>query len=64
MQFSRGLRAGVLAGDMTLSVRLWKRPQVRVGGRYRVGPGPQGFQLVMFSGHVAPRSRLIVRFTI
>jgi hypothetical protein len=39
VQFSRGLRDDVLAGDITLSVRLWKRPQVKQGGRYRVGPG-------------------------
>ena len=39
MQFSRELRNDVLAGDITLSVRLWTRPQVRHGGRYRVGPG-------------------------
>jgi hypothetical protein len=39
MEFSRELRNDVLAGDITLSVRLWKRPQVKRGGRYRVGPG-------------------------
>ena len=39
MQFSRELREDVLAGDITLSVRLWQRPQVKEGGRYRVGPG-------------------------
>ena len=39
VEFSRDLRDDVLAGDITLSVRLWKRPQVREGGRYRVGPG-------------------------
>ncbi len=39
MEFSRELREDVLAGDVTLSVRLWKRPHVREGGRYRVGPG-------------------------
>lgn len=39
MEFSRELRADVLAGDITLTVRLWKRPRVRVGGRYRVGLG-------------------------
>jgi hypothetical protein len=33
------LRDGVLAVDITLSVRLWKRPQVKQGGRYRVGLG-------------------------
>ncbi|MFZ0090081.1 MAG: ASCH domain-containing protein [Solirubrobacteraceae bacterium] len=37
MQFSRELRDDVLAGDITLSVRLWKRPRVRQGGRYWVG---------------------------
>jgi hypothetical protein len=39
VQFSRELRNDVLAGDITLTVRLWKRQQVREGGRYRVGPG-------------------------
>jgi hypothetical protein len=39
VQFSRELRDDVLAGDITLSVRLWQRPQVKEGGRYRVGPG-------------------------
>jgi hypothetical protein len=39
VQFSRELRDDVLAGDITLSVRLWKRPQVKQGGRYRVGLG-------------------------
>src|SRR5215467_4335118 len=39
MEFSRELRDQVLAGDITVSFRLWRRPKVRVGGRYRVGPG-------------------------
>jgi len=39
VEFSRELRNDVLAGDITLSVRLWKRPQVKEGGRYRVGFG-------------------------
>jgi hypothetical protein len=39
VEFSRELRDDVLAGDITLSVRLWKRPRVKQGGRYRVGPG-------------------------
>ncbi len=39
MEFSRELRNDVLAGDITLSVRLWKQPRVKQGGRYRVGPG-------------------------
>jgi hypothetical protein len=37
--FSRELRDDVLAGDITLSVRLWKQPRVKEGRRYRVGPG-------------------------
>ena len=39
VEFSRELRNDVLAGDITLSVRLWKRARVKQGGRYRVGPG-------------------------
>ena len=39
MEFSPELRGDVLAGDITLSVRLWKRPRVKPGGRYRVGLG-------------------------
>ncbi len=39
MEFSRELRNDVLAGDITLSVRLWQRPRVKQGGRYRVGLG-------------------------
>ena len=37
VEFSRELRDDVLTGHITLSVRLWKRPQVKEGGRYRVG---------------------------
>jgi hypothetical protein len=39
VEFSRELRDDVLGGDITVSVRLWKRPQVKEGGRYRVGLG-------------------------
>ncbi len=38
MQFSPDLREAVLAGSITLTYRLWSRPKVKVGGRYRVGP--------------------------
>ena len=34
MMFSRDLRDAVARGDVTVSVRRWSRPQVRVGGRY------------------------------
>jgi hypothetical protein len=52
VQFSRELRNDVLAGDITLTVRLWARPQVKQGGRYRVGPGEieiDEIELVPFS---------------
>jgi hypothetical protein len=39
VEFSRELRNDVLAGDIRLSVRLWTRPKVKPGGRYRVGLG-------------------------
>jgi hypothetical protein len=39
VQFSRELRDPVLDGSITLTFRLWTRPMVKVGGRYRVGPG-------------------------
>jgi len=39
VEFSRELRDDVLAGEITLSVRLWKRARVKAGGRYRVGWG-------------------------
>jgi hypothetical protein len=39
VQFSPELRAPVAAGDVTLTVRLWRRPKVRVGGRYPVDSG-------------------------
>ena len=38
MEFSRDLREAVMAGDITVSFRLWRRPRVRPGGRYSVGP--------------------------
>jgi hypothetical protein len=39
MMFTRHLRAPVMAGEITCSVRIWRRPHVKVGGRYRLGPG-------------------------
>jgi len=38
VEFSRELRDQVIAGDITVSFRLWRRPQARAGGRYLVGP--------------------------
>ncbi|EWT01363.1 hypothetical protein N865_08555 [Intrasporangium oryzae NRRL B-24470] len=34
MMFSRELRDAVARGEITVSIRLWSRPQVKVGGRY------------------------------
>lgn len=39
MEFSRELRPDVLAGDITVTFRLWRTPKVKAGGRYRVGTG-------------------------
>jgi hypothetical protein len=37
VQFSPELRDAVAAGRITVSFRLWRRSQVKVGGRYPVG---------------------------
>jgi hypothetical protein len=39
MQFQRRLRDGVRRGEITCSVRIWMRPHVKVGGRYRMEEG-------------------------
>ena len=39
VEFGRELRPAVLAGAITVSFRLWQRPQVKVGGRYGVRGG-------------------------
>ena len=35
MMFSRELREAVARGEVTVSIRLWSRLQVKVGSRYR-----------------------------
>ena len=37
MQFSPDLRDRVAEGTITVSIRLWSRPKVKVGGVYRSG---------------------------
>jgi hypothetical protein len=37
VQFSPDLRDQVADGTITVSYRLWSRPKVKVGGRYRSG---------------------------
>lgn len=39
MVFTKRLRERVRQGEITCSVRIWVRPQVRVGGRYRMDEG-------------------------
>jgi hypothetical protein len=39
MQFIKRLREPIMRGEVTVSVRIWQRPQVKVGGRYRLGLG-------------------------
>ena len=39
MEFTKRLRDGVRRGDITCSVRIWQRPHVTVGTRYRMEEG-------------------------
>src|SRR5580693_1984217 len=39
MTFAKRLREGVRSGEITCSIRIWKFPHVRVGGRYRMEEG-------------------------
>lgn len=50
MEFSRELRESVLSGAVTVTFRLWRRPQVKPGGRYRVG----GSQIEVDSVELVP----------
>ncbi len=39
MTFTKRLREGVTRGEITCTVRIWQQPRVKMGGRYRLGPG-------------------------
>jgi hypothetical protein len=39
MVFAKRLRDGVRRGEITCSVRIWTRPHVKVGNRYRMDEG-------------------------
>ena len=39
MVFTKRLREPIMRGEVTCSVRIWRRPRVKVGGRYGLGPG-------------------------
>jgi hypothetical protein len=53
MHFARETRPAVADGTVTMTVRLWSRPQVKVGGRYEtagVTIEVDDMELVPFSG--------------
>ena len=54
MEFSPELREDVLSGAITVSFRLWSRPQVKAGGRYRF----RGGELVVDSVELMPFSSI------
>ncbi|HEY2070099.1 MAG TPA: hypothetical protein VGG48_11135 [Rhizomicrobium sp.] len=39
MTFTERLREPIMRGEITTSIRIWKSPRVKVGGRYALGPG-------------------------
>ena len=39
MQFTKKLRDGLRSGEITTSIRIWKSPRVKVGGRYAMEGG-------------------------
>ena len=39
MLFSKHLREGIRRGRIRCTIRIWTRPQVKVGGRYRMDEG-------------------------
>ena len=52
MRFSPELREGVASGEITVSIRLWQRAQVRAGRRYE----SDGCQIEVDSVEVLPFS--------
>ena len=39
MVFAKRIRDRVISSEITVSVRIWQSPRVRVGGRYKFGEG-------------------------
>ena len=39
MTFTKRLHDGIRSGEITVSIRIWKSPRVKVGGRYALGAG-------------------------
>jgi hypothetical protein len=62
MLFTKRLHPGIRSGEITCTVRIWKRCHVRVGGRYAVAQGYvevdsiESIDLAEVSGDLARRS--------
>jgi len=54
VQFTKSLRPRIQSGELTLSVRIWQRPHVKVGGRYSLPPG----EIEVTSIEAIPREEL------
>jgi hypothetical protein len=39
LSFTKRLRAPIMAGEITCTVRIWRNLRVKMGGRYALGPG-------------------------
>jgi hypothetical protein len=39
MTFTKRLREPIMRGEVTCTVRIWRGPHVKVGGRYKLGDG-------------------------
>lgn len=39
LTFTPRLREPIMRGEITCSIRIWRAPRVRLGGRYALGPG-------------------------
>jgi hypothetical protein len=39
MMFAKRLRPAIISGEITASVRIWRSPRVKVGGRYPLEDG-------------------------
>jgi hypothetical protein len=39
MTFTKRLREPIMRGEITCTVRIWRSPRVKVGGRYALGAG-------------------------
>ena len=63
MQFLERLREGIRQGEINSTIRIWRAPRVRVGGRYRLPPGHVVVDSIMpialgdITGDMARRSR-------